>query len=110
VAACHDLSDGGLAVALAESVLAGRVGARVLLPAGSMPAEPATALFSETPSRLLVATAQEDSAAFEALFAGVPCSRIGTTVPEQVLEVTTADGTSFAWTVDELAAAFRGSL
>jgi phosphoribosylformylglycinamidine synthase II len=74
----HDLADGGLAVALAEctfrSVAAG-VGARVDLPAGL---DPHVALFSESPSRMLVTT--RDEAALEALAAkhGVPCARLGT--------------------------------
>jgi phosphoribosylformylglycinamidine (FGAM) synthase-like enzyme len=74
----HDLADGGLAVALAEctfrSVAAG-VGVRVDLPAGL---DPHVALFSESPSRMLVTT--RDEAALEALAAkhGVPCARLGT--------------------------------
>jgi phosphoribosylformylglycinamidine (FGAM) synthase-like enzyme len=49
----HDLSDGGLAVALAESSFGG-IGARVTLP----PAErPEIQLFHEAPSRILISTA-----------------------------------------------------
>ncbi len=49
----HDLSEGGLAVALAEACLAGGLGARCELPAG-LCANPAQALFGEAPSRVLV--------------------------------------------------------
>ncbi|MCL1890410.1 MAG: AIR synthase-related protein, partial [Desulfovibrionaceae bacterium] len=56
VNACHDLSDGGLAVALAEMALAGRLGADLnldLLPASGEPTL-TELLYSESASRLLV--------------------------------------------------------
>jgi phosphoribosylformylglycinamidine synthase len=49
----HDLSDGGLAVALAESSFGG-MGARVTLPATD---RPEVQLFHEAPSRILISTA-----------------------------------------------------
>jgi phosphoribosylformylglycinamidine (FGAM) synthase-like enzyme len=52
--AAHDLSDGGLAVALAEMCLAGGIGARVdRLPDGPVPAK----LFGEDQARYLIAVA-----------------------------------------------------
>ncbi len=51
VVACHDVSEGGLAVALAEMCIAGRLGARIdALPHDDL----ATALFSESSGRLVV--------------------------------------------------------
>jgi phosphoribosylformylglycinamidine synthase len=50
----HDLSDGGLAVALAESSFGG-IGARITLPASD---RPEVQLFQEAPSRILVSTAK----------------------------------------------------
>jgi phosphoribosylformylglycinamidine synthase len=50
VRSAHDLSKGGLAMALAESALAGGLGFAVSLPAG----EPHRVLFSESPSRAVV--------------------------------------------------------
>src|SRR5262249_62178206 len=52
LAAAHDLSDGGLAVALAECCLAGTVGAVVALPASP---DAFTSLFSESAARAVVA-------------------------------------------------------
>jgi phosphoribosylformylglycinamidine synthase subunit PurL len=49
--AAHDLSEGGLAVAIAESAIAGGVGARISLDGQ----EPHRKLFSESPSRAIVA-------------------------------------------------------
>ncbi|OFW38993.1 MAG: phosphoribosylformylglycinamidine synthase II [Acidobacteria bacterium RIFCSPLOWO2_12_FULL_60_22] len=51
VESAHDISDGGLAVALAECCMGKSVGAAVDLPSGS---DPLALLFSEDPSRILV--------------------------------------------------------
>ncbi|GIW87435.1 MAG: phosphoribosylformylglycinamidine synthase subunit PurL [Isosphaeraceae bacterium] len=52
IRACHDLSEGGLAVAVAEMAIAGRLGAHLTLDEGPLP--DAVQLFAESPSRLLV--------------------------------------------------------
>ena len=57
----HDCSEGGLAVALAESCMAGDVGADIHLP-DELAA--VAALFSESQSRIVVSVAEEDSGAF----------------------------------------------
>jgi phosphoribosylformylglycinamidine synthase len=74
VSSAHDLSDGGLAVALAESCLRGRVGCRVRLPG-----DPFTWLFSESAARAIVAVRPGAEAAFAELRAehGVPGQDIG---------------------------------
>jgi phosphoribosylformylglycinamidine synthase II len=77
VASGHDLSDGGLAVTLAEACLATGTGATVTLPAG----DPFTALFSESAARALIEVRPGAEDEFEALCAssGVPAAVIGTT-------------------------------
>ncbi|MBI6545309.1 MAG: phosphoribosylformylglycinamidine synthase [Cyanobacteria bacterium NC_groundwater_1444_Ag_S-0.65um_54_12] len=79
VTACHDVSDGGLAVALAECALAGEIGSRCDLSALPGAAELAVAaiLFSESAGRLLVTIAPEDRARFEALLTDLPVVCIG---------------------------------
>ena len=84
VRACHDLSEGGLAVAAAEMAFAGGLGMEVTLEAVPYEGEQleddenaAVRLFAESNSRLLVEVKQEDGAAFEALMEGVPCACIG---------------------------------
>jgi phosphoribosylformylglycinamidine synthase subunit PurL len=74
LSAAHDLSDGGLAVALAESCLRGGTGCRVRLPG-----DPFTALFSESAARAIVAVRPGRRAAFAELRAahGVPGETIG---------------------------------
>jgi phosphoribosylformylglycinamidine synthase len=78
VAAAHDLSDGGLAVALVEATLAAGVGATVDLPPGLAPL---AALVSESPSRVLLAVPPEAAEQLDTSTAraGVPAIRLGTT-------------------------------
>jgi phosphoribosylformylglycinamidine synthase subunit PurL len=75
LAAAHDLSDGGLAVTLAESCLGGRQGCRV-----SLPGDPFTMLFSESPARAVAEVAPGAGAALAALCErhGVPVTALGT--------------------------------
>ena len=75
VAACHDLSDGGLAVALAEMCVAGGRGANVALPEGA--AEPHALLFGEDQARYCIATARPDEILARADAAGVPAAALG---------------------------------
>jgi phosphoribosylformylglycinamidine synthase len=86
VLACHDLSEGGLAVAAAEMAFAGGLGAAISL--NDVPAEPAPAgdfspeiivqlLFSESNTRLLCEVAAENAPQFEDAMVGVPFARIG---------------------------------
>jgi len=78
VTAAHDISDGGLAVALAEMVLAGGIGATIAL-AGSL--APHAAWFGEDQARYIVTAAPEKAEAIriEAGSAGVACEIIGLT-------------------------------
>ena len=73
--AAHDLSDGGLAVALAESCLRGGLGCRVRLPG-----DPFVWLFSESAARAVVAVRPGAEASFAQLCAdhGVPATVLGT--------------------------------
>jgi len=79
VAAAHDLSEGGLAVALAESCIASGLGASISLPAG--PVRPDRLLFAEGGARVLVAIPAEKAEAWAALLAAqapaVPVQAIG---------------------------------
>ncbi|MHB8895903.1 MAG: phosphoribosylformylglycinamidine synthase subunit PurL [Candidatus Geothermincolia bacterium] len=76
LASAHDLSEGGLAVALAESCMQGGHGARVDIPEIL---EPHVMLFSETQARALVSVSPENLAAFQELAGklGVPLREIG---------------------------------
>ena len=100
--AAHDLSDGGLAVALAECCLAGGHGAVV-----ELPPDPFPVLFGESAARAVVAVRPGAEASFAALCQdhGVPVTVLGQTGGAS-LEVTG----SFSIGLDELAAAHRGTL
>ncbi len=90
IQACHDLSEGGLAVALAEMCLAGDLGAEVHL--GSFEALSMEAiLFSESNSRFLLEAAQEQSAAVEGQLRDLPHARLGVVIQELRLTVATAN-------------------
>jgi phosphoribosylformylglycinamidine synthase len=78
VTSCHDVSDGGLLVAIAEMAMAGGIGADLAkLSTGDVPAH--AFLFGEDQARYLVTTT--DVAAFleAATIAGVPVQWLGTT-------------------------------
>jgi len=80
VTACHDLSDGGLLVALAEMAMAGRMGATLDAP-GDKETPMAGWLFGEDQARYLVALPAERSATIldRAKSAGVPAAVVGRT-------------------------------
>lgn len=92
ISACHDLSDGGLAVSLAEMCIGGRLGAHLAL--NRVPVIGALtlteALYSESASRLLVSVAPDKAAEFEALF-GASAPFIGEVTSDARLTVASAD-------------------
>jgi phosphoribosylformylglycinamidine synthase len=79
VSAAHDVSDGGLAVALAEMVIAGGIGAAIDKSAVEGSAH--AFFFGEDQGRYVVTARAEDSEALIAAArrAGVPALRLGTT-------------------------------
>ena len=89
LASCHDLSDGGLGVALAESAFAGGFGLSIELAAlgGTAIERDDTLLFSESQSRLLVTVHPSQQEAFEILFAEQPCYRLGRVTREPLLRI-----------------------
>jgi phosphoribosylformylglycinamidine synthase len=104
LAAAHDLSDGGLALALAECCLAGTVGCRITVP-GSRDAF--TSLFSESAGRVVVAVrpGAEDRVLGLCAEHQVPAADLGRTGGDAL----TVSGL-FRIPLAELAAAHRGPL
>lgn len=84
VQSAHDLSEGGLAVALAESCISGSIGAQVSL---STELRSDVALFSESQSRILLSASQEQADKLEAYLTerGVPVARIGSVGGESLV-------------------------
>ncbi|MBP9891089.1 MAG: phosphoribosylformylglycinamidine synthase subunit PurL [Planctomycetes bacterium] len=91
IKSAHDCSEGGIAVALAEMALAGRLGVKAKLDAKLAPpsAEPtdATLLFSESNGRIIIEVAAKDAAAVWQAFNGLPIVEIGEVTREPRLLV-----------------------
>ncbi|MCB9743130.1 MAG: phosphoribosylformylglycinamidine synthase subunit PurL [Alphaproteobacteria bacterium] len=113
VVACHDLSEGGLAVALAEMALAGELGAELDL--GALPwrgegDSPTARLFAESLTRFLVEVRPEHAAGFVEAMGARPHARVGRVGGARVI-VRDADGQPLIdLAVEALSAAWRGHL
>ena len=140
VRACHDLSEGGLAVAAAEMAFAGGLGAkststacptisprppgegpgvraRLPSPIGKGPAEgsaasipPPSSLFSESNTRFLCEVEPERADAFEALLSGVPHARIGEVTDSAKLEILSGGDVILSADLSELKEAWQKPL
>ncbi len=84
VSAVHDLSDGGLLVAIAEMALAGNVGAK-------LDELDHVRAFGEDQARYVVTTANSDALLAAALTAGVSARRIGVTGGDTLVGITLSD-------------------
>ena len=85
VLACHDLSEGGLAAALAEMAFAGGLG--VEADATPVHEHAMAALFSESNSRLLCEVAEENREAFEQTIGDTACVALGRVTEEDRVRV-----------------------
>ncbi|WHY67435.1 phosphoribosylformylglycinamidine synthase subunit PurL [Neobacillus sp. SuZ13] len=103
VESAHDLSEGGLAVALAECLFANeKLGAEVSIAGNSV-----SALFSETQSRFLLTVKAEDKNEFESL---VDAVQIGTVNESAKLQITNGESTVLEASIEELKAAWKGAI
>ncbi|MBN1425527.1 phosphoribosylformylglycinamidine synthase [Candidatus Fermentibacteria bacterium] len=91
VASCHDVSDGGLAVALAESALGSCLGIRVDMEAVQSDLD--AALFAESHSRFVVSVAPKNCPIFESIMDD-DCQLIG--------EVTGSNRLLFSWGIEPI--------
>jgi phosphoribosylformylglycinamidine synthase len=110
---CHDLSEGGLAVAAAEMAFAGGVGAELRLESvpreGSI--EDLAVLFSESNARYLIEVRPGDVGEVLAILGGVPAAEVGETVSYGILRVLGIQGrTVLAESLDELKASWKRPL
>jgi phosphoribosylformylglycinamidine synthase len=82
--AAHDISDGGLLIALVEMAMAGGIGAQLLAAPASI--VPHAYWFGEDQARYIVTVPAEEAGRVLAKMkgAGVPCARIGTTGGETI--------------------------
>ncbi|WP_243364631.1 AIR synthase-related protein [Fundidesulfovibrio terrae] len=113
VNACHDCSDGGLAVALAEMCIGGRLGADVDLsrvPVSPDCLSPLEILYSESHSRFVVGVPSGNVPSFEKLFAGQWMAPIGRVTTDGKLTVKCGGETLLSEDVETLAEAFKATL
>lgn len=112
VSACHDCSDGGLAVALAEMSIGGRLGCRVDL--NAVPAMEQMSLlellYSESASRHIATVRPELATLMEALGMWQICVRVGEVTDDGVFSLTSEGKEVVTLPVEELAQAFKRTL
>ena len=106
VTAAHDVSEGGLAQAVAELAMTSGDGVGVDIDVAAVHEDPFVALFSESASRVVVATT--DGAALEARARelGIPCVKLGRTNSDKQVRV----AGQFDVPVAELREAWAGTL
>lgn len=95
VSACHDCSEGGIGVALAEMAFSGGLGAVMYLkdvPLGEPINRNDYILFSESNSRFLVEISLEHQAEFEAVMGGSNFEMIGSFTSTKILEIFSMNG------------------
>ena len=103
VESAHDLAEGGLAVAVAESLISSKnLGAKV-----EVTADAVTALFSESQSRFLLSIKPENKETFEKL---VPATLVGEVTDSTVLTISQGETILVNEQVDSLTDAWRGAI
>jgi phosphoribosylformylglycinamidine synthase II len=109
VSSCHDLSDGGLWVALAECALGGELGAEVSLDA--VPADRQLSveqlLYGETPGRLLMSVGARNERRFRRLMRGLPAARIGVVASGDRVRVSRGGSDVVSMTIGGIRAAWK---
>jgi phosphoribosylformylglycinamidine synthase len=94
VISCHDLSEGGLAVAVAEMCIGANRGANIFL--SDVPRQPDMlnyeVLFSESPTRFLLEVEKAKKDIFERQLKGLPLGLIGCVSGEKRLAIYGKDG------------------
>ncbi|HSH04506.1 MAG TPA: phosphoribosylformylglycinamidine synthase I, partial [Anaerolineae bacterium] len=112
IQACHDPSEGGFAVAIAEMCLAGRIGAEISL--GYAPAKPymtdKVLFFAESLSRFIVEVRPEDVDALTELLGDIPHACIGVLGGEKLQMKGRFDKILLDLPITDIEQAWRGHL
>ncbi len=107
VLSCHDCSDGGLAVTLAEMSIGGRLGIEVNTT--KVADDATTALYGESLTRFVLEVAPEHQAAFEAALDGQTLIKLGKVTAEAQVKVNHGESTIDV-PVSDLEQAWRGEI
>ncbi len=112
VRACHDISDGGLGVALSEMAFTGDLGVEIDLRKVPGKAEREDhVLFSESNGRILLEVSQDKKQEFEELMIENNCSRIGRVTGDNYFSALDQKGEEFLKTsLSRLREAWKGGL
>ena len=114
IRACHDLSEGGLAVTLAEMAFAGEIGADVTGLKNLIGAEKendTVRLFSESPTRFVIEVKPEQIPKLKSIFGSLPLTELGQTVKEPRLRIAGSNGEWLIWSkLSELKEAWQKPL
>jgi len=108
VQSAHDVSDGGLAIAIAESCISGQLGANITLH-GNLNKE--SYLFSESQSRILLSVSSNDVEKVKniAQEIGVSCQEIGE-VQQTMLEISYNDQLVISQSVEEVVQVWKEAI
>ena len=112
IESCHDCSEGGIGVALAEMAFAGEVGADVDLT--KIPAEDGMRddhiLFSESNSRFIIEVTPGNVTEVSTLLGDVPSAVIGKTTDTNALKIEASQGTVVDENIFDLKEAWQAPL
>lgn len=109
VKTAHDCSEGGLAVALAEMCIGGRIGASIDID-GTGNGDLWARLWGESLGRIVVAVKPEHESDFLATMKGHPTTILGEVTASSVLEMVDGETTLISSDVNALADAWKGTL
>jgi phosphoribosylformylglycinamidine synthase II len=111
ITSCHDISDGGLAVAICESAYGGRSGADINLddiPGKNVETQEDTRLlFCESPSRFIVTVPKDKVKEFCTLMQYCPCSLIGEVRAEPILIINRKGKTIISLRLEDIEKAWK---
>ncbi|MCH1539853.1 MAG: AIR synthase-related protein, partial [Candidatus Poseidonia sp.] len=109
VKTAHDCSEGGLAIALAEMCIGGRIGASVDID-GTGDGDLWARLWGESLGRIVVTVKPEHESDFLATMKGHPTTILGEVTATSVLEMVDGETPLISSDVNELAQAWKGTL
>ena len=113
ILACHDLSDGGLGIALAESAFSGMIGVDINLDKitnKENDLNDISKLYSESCGRFIIEIGKENKAIFEEHFKEVSYSCIGKTTISNLLKVSSKGRIIIEDELDHLKESWKSSL
>ena len=107
IESCHDLSEGGLAVALVESAIGGRLGFTLDIEDYDGLSDLIVKLFGEGPGRFVVSVSKEKQKDFLEVFKELPHLKLGKVGPGQEVVFKNGKKEIFKHSLDKMIEAFK---